>query len=197
MVKFLLIIIAGGIVGFGVMSLRTNSLKKQISENTNASLAKNCVPTFVDGGGPYYQSNTPMRSELAPTVNSGEKLIVTGKVVEKDCVTPVANAIVDIWQANESGSYEDEWYRGRVPTNQSGEYTFTTVIPKGYGEGTGYRPPHIHFKIWQENSERITSQMFLPASREQGIEEAYIIKLETKEVSGMKINYGTHDIVLP
>lgn len=156
-----------------------------------------CIPTFVDGGGPYYQPNTPMRSQLAPDVHLGEELTVSGKVLAADCVTPLANVIVDIWQANETGNYDDEWYRGRVITNDKGEYTFSTVVPKGYGQGTGYRPPHIHFKIWRDGTELITSQMFMPASKAQGIEDAYIMQVTTTEENGNRFHEGYHDIIVP
>lgn len=153
-----------------------------------------CIPTFLDGGGPYYQPNTPFRDHLAPDENKGEQLTVRGKVLGADCVTPLSNVVVDVWQANESGNYEDEWYRGRVTTEADGSYQFTTVIPKGYGAGTAYRPPHIHFKIWNADSLLITSQMFLPASQEQGIEEAYIVDL-AKNLRGTYV--ATHDIIVP
>lgn len=165
-------------------------------EGEVAVVSSDCIPTFKDGGGPYYQPNTPFRENIAPKNNSGEKLIISGKVLKNGCTTPLSNAVVDIWQANETGNYDDSWYRGRVKTNDKGEYTFTTVVPKGYGEGSGFRPPHIHFKIWEGSNELITSQMFLPASRAQGIEEAYIIKIESIEENGTKIHYGTHDIIL-
>lgn len=166
-------------------------------DEQRVSLRPPCVPTFVDGGGPYYKLNAPKRSELAPKNSKGEVLFVTGRVLANDCATPVANVTVDIWQANESGSYEDEWYRGQITSNDRGEYAFSTVIPKGYGEGTGYRPPHIHFKIWKDGKEIITSQMFLPASRAQGIEEPYIMTL-TKTTEDERTFYrGTHDIILP
>ena len=164
---------------------------------TNQSISSNCVPTFQDGGGPYYQSNSPFRSNIAPEDHTGEELTVTGKILQSDCVTPLANITLDIWQANESGNYEDGWYRGQVSTNDEGVYSFTTVVPKGYGEGTGYRPPHIHFKVWQGDQLLITSQMFLPISREQGIEDAYIIRLESTPTNGTTTHQGYHDIILP
>lgn len=156
--------------------------------------AAGCIPTFLDGGGPYYESNTPFRENLAPENHSGTELTVTGRVLNSDCTRSMGGVIVDIWQANESGNYDDLWYRGRVLTSDDGTYTFTTVIPRGYGEGTAFRPPHIHFKIWQESTEIITSQMFLPESRNQGIEEAYIMELSQLDDESF---LGKHDIILP
>lgn len=159
--------------------------------------SSDCTPTFVDGGGPYYKANAPFRDNIAPEENQGQKLVVSGKVLKRDCQTPLAEAVIDIWQANESGNYEDEWYRGQITAAADGSYVFTTVIPQGYGQGTAYRPPHIHFKIWDSNRLVITSQMFLPAARNQQIEEAFIVKLESKTENGQDVYYATHDIVVP
>lgn len=153
-----------------------------------------CIPTFLDGGGPYYEPNTPFRENIAPENHAGTTLKVTGTVLNANCTGTFGGVIIDIWQANESGNYDDLWYRGRVNTAADGSYTFTTVIPKGYGEGTAFRPPHIHFKVWQASKELITSQMFLPESRNQGIEEAYIITVSPLQDGSF---LGKHDIILP
>ena len=123
---------------------------------------------------------------------------MTGKILQKDCTTPAAGAVLDIWQANESGSYHDEWYRGKVRADNEGNYTFESVIPKGYGEGTGYRPPHIHFKVFKEAAEIITSQMFFPQVRgTPGFEDAYIMQIKSDTENGLPVHFGTHNIILP
>ena len=158
----------------------------------------NCVPTFRDGGGPYYKAGAPFRNKIAPSKSNGEVLRMKGKVIKSDCVTPIANAVLDIWQANESGNYEDEWYRGQVRTDNYGDYSFETVIPKGYGEGTGYRPPHLHFKVFVDGNEVVTSQMFFPEIKGQaGFNDAYIMKVASTEKNGKPIHDGYHDIILP
>lgn len=181
-----------------ISDVRDNQTAEIIPEDLTNITKKECVPTFADGGGPYYLSNAPFRNKIAPDINNGEKLIVKGKILENDCKTIVANATLDIWQANESGDYEDEWYRGQVKTDSNGNYEFETVIPEGYGEGTGYRPPHIHFKVFKGNAEIITSQMFFPEVQgTPGFEDAYIMKVESTEKNGMQIHNGYHDIILP
>ena len=44
---------------------------------------KPCLPTFVDGGGPYYKLNSPERDHIAPPETEGQRLEVSGKVLEK------------------------------------------------------------------------------------------------------------------
>jgi protocatechuate 3,4-dioxygenase beta subunit len=161
--------------------------------NNNQTVA-NCVPTFADGGGPYYKPNSPFRTKIVPENTSGQKLTVSGKVLMNDCKTVMPNAVLDIWQADENGKYQDSWYRGQVRTDSEGNYSFESVLPKGYGEGTGYRPPHIHFKVFVNNQEIITSQMFFPdVTGRSGFDNAFIVKLE-KNNSEFK---ASHNIILP
>ena len=187
------------LIFIAVIMVYLSTKAQNLSENkTELSTKQICVPTFVDGGGPYYKPNVPFRSKIVPEDSTGEKMIVKGKLLRSDCKTAVANAVIDIWQANEKGIYEDNWYRGKITTDVSGNYLFETVKPLGYGEGTGSRPPHIHFKIFIETAEIITSQMFFPdVSGKSGFNDAYIMKLESEERSGEKYQIGYHDIILP
>lgn len=157
-----------------------------------------CTPAFQDGGGPYYKSNVPFRSKIAPDVNNGEKLIIKGRVLRVNCKIPVPGAVIDLWQASEEGSYQDEYYRGKILADKNGNFKFETVIPKGYGEGTAFRPPHIHFKVFIDNKEMITSQMFFPESKgKPGFDDAYIMSLESKKFLGKTVYRGYHYIILP
>lgn len=190
------------VLAFGALAWnaqRVNQVARQDVTTIPLStpLPGGCTPTFADGGGPYYQPNAPFRQNIAPENHTGEKLIVQGKVLAADCQTIIPGTVLDIWQANESGSYEDEWYRGQITVAEDGSYMFETVIPQGYGQGTGYRPPHIHFKAYRDGQLIITSQMFLPAARNQQIEEAYIMQVESQEQDGQTVHQGYHDIVLP
>ncbi len=157
-----------------------------------------CIPTFPDGDGPYYKTDAPQRYKIVPQNSNGEKLVISGKLLRNDCKGVVANTIIDIWQADETGVYKDDWYRGRVTTDSKGRYKFETVMPSGYGEGTGFRPPHIHFKIWENNKLLITSEMFFPESKgKHGIEDAFIMKLNSKTFFNKTTHTGYHDIILP
>ncbi len=190
-------LIAFASIGFLMHRLQGNVTTDAGIEARRTALS-DCRPTFVDGGGPYYKENSPMRTKISPENANGSKLIISGTILKNDCRTAVPGAILDIWQADENGSYDNEWYRGRVTTNNNGDYSFETVIPKGYGEGTAFRPPHIHFKVWVGNQEIITSQMFFPESKgKKGFEDAYIIQLREQTISSKKVYLGTHPIILP
>jgi protocatechuate 3,4-dioxygenase beta subunit len=153
------------------------------------------VPAFRDGGGPYYLPDQPFRENIAPESASGKKLVVTGKLYANGCEEIISDAVIDIWQASEEGEYENEYYRGQIVTDKNGEYKFETIVPLGYGEGTAYRPPHIHFKVRIDDKEVITSQMFFEDTRDKpGFDNAYIIDLTNENADAL---IGEYSIVLP
>lgn len=196
-IVIILLTVIIGLAGYAVYALN----KSQVSPSTTPptlTANNNCTPAFADGGGPYYTPNAPFRKVIAPEQHNGEKLIVSGKILRSDCTTPAGNVILDIWQANESGNYEDVWYRGQIKTDNEGNYEFETVIPSGYGEGTGYRPPHIHFKVHENGQTLVTSQIFFPEVKgTPGFDDAYIMSLSTNTQNGKTSHTGKHNIILP
>ena len=134
-----------------------------------ASQAASCVATQALTEGPYYSTNTPVRTNIAPG-EVGTKTKVTITVVDSQCKA-VKGARVDIWHANALGKYSavegvsGNFARGTQTTNASGKATFTTIYP-GWYPG---RTMHIHFKIWKNGSEVLTSQFFASDSNNSKI----------------------------
>jgi protocatechuate 3,4-dioxygenase beta subunit len=171
----------------------------EFGSNTEiAQVKRPCISTFEDGDGPYYQLNSPFRTKLSPSFSDGTKLTVKGRVLKNDCLTAVDDVVLDIWHADPSGKYQNAWYRGKVRVDEEGNYEFETNMPKGYGEGTGYRPPHIHFKVESQGRILITSEMFFPDVKgKEGFSDAYIVSLEEKSWFGSNYFEAYHDIILP
>ncbi len=183
------------VLGIAAIIVSTRS-PQSTADKLLAAQRERCLSTFPDGDGPYYKQNTPFRSGLAPDGAAGQKIIVSGKVFARGCKQVRSDVVIDIWQADPTGVYHDTAYRGRITTSRTGDYTFETHMPKGYGEGTGYRPPHIHFKVWSGNNLIITSEMFFP-DVVGWTDDAYIAKVEKKAVNGQDVLYAYHDIILP
>lgn len=100
--------------------------------------------------------------EIAPPGEPGERLVVTGRVLSKEDIKPVAGATVYVYHADIRGRYNqvgNETFEpklcGVLLTNQKGEYRIRTVMPGGY---SGARP-HIHFEVWGRNVAR--QQLFV------------------------------------
>ena len=120
-----------------------------------------CDPTSPDIQGPFYLPNQPFQSKIAPDAAPGTILFITGTVYGKDCQTPLQNALVDVWQANDGGQYENNDYRGRMYTDAAGNYAYQTILPGKYLNGAQYRPRHIHYKVTSpDGSNTLTTQLY-------------------------------------
>lgn len=176
--------------------LQSKIVKNQKTLQTEQ--ATQCTSASSFGDGPYYIPESPIRVKLTPDTAHGEPLIMRGKILRRDCITPVAGAVLDIWQADETGNYQNDWYRGTVRTTQDGSYLFETIKPKGYTEGTSIRPPHIHFKVWERGKLLVTSQMFFPGvAGGGGIDPSHQISLLSSTHNGKFRHNGFYTIVLP
>jgi protocatechuate 3,4-dioxygenase beta subunit len=115
--------------------------------------------TVAQTEGPYFKTNSPERTSLVDDTVQGTLLTITGQVLDADG-TPVANALVDFWQANASGAYDNSGYnlRGHQYTDANGYYTVTTVVPGLYPG----RTRHIHVKVQAPNAPMLTTQLYFP-----------------------------------
>jgi protocatechuate 3,4-dioxygenase beta subunit len=87
---------------------------------------------------------------------NGQKIKVTGTVYQPDGRTPAKDIIIYIYHTNQQGIYENKfgktnwerrhgYIRGWVKTEANGRYTFYTLKPGTYPDGS--EPAHIHITI--------------------------------------------------
>ena len=119
--------------------------------------------------GPYFKTNSPERASLVTDDMQGTLLTITGQVLAQDG-TPVANALLDFWQADASGAYDNSGYtlRGHQYTDENGNYTLTTVVPGLYPG----RTRHIHVKVQAPGGPTLTTQLYFagePRNNTDGI----------------------------
>jgi len=185
-----------GIMGTTAVSVAPTALLSRLD----------CNVTNNDILGPYWVENHPYRAILANIDEPGTRIYITGTVKANNCQTPIQNAIVDVWHANDDGCYtifqecdsgntnEDPYnLRGQMLTNENGEYAFESIWP-GYYPG---RPRHFHYKITTpDNLELVTQCYFLidPEADESWIANhpGLVIPLE----EGTDGLYGNFDIVM-
>lgn len=107
----------------------------------------------------------------------GERIVVSGRLLDENA-KPVANALIEMWQANAAGRYRHDIDDhdapldpnftgvGRVLTGADGEYRFLTVKPGAYpwrNHYNAWRPAHIHFSLFGPAiSTRLVTQMYFP-----------------------------------
>ena len=115
--------------------------------------------TPAETEGPYYKRDTPERSSLLEPGMAGTRLVVSGRVLTRNC-QPVAAALLDFWQADAAGAYDNAGYRlrGHQFTDTAGRYTLETVVPGLYPG----RTRHIHVKVQAPNGPVLTTQLYFP-----------------------------------
>jgi catechol 1,2-dioxygenase len=138
--------------------------------------------------GPFHVANAP-RYENGANIcldGKGEPLYVSGRVLDVEG-HPIADAMLDVWQANEDGFYDvqqkgiqpDNNLRGVFHTDKDGRYFFRSAYPRYYpipDDGTvgamlkaldrqPNRPAHIHFIVSAPGFKPVTTHIFTPDCR--------------------------------
>ncbi|MEZ4596264.1 MAG: protocatechuate 3,4-dioxygenase subunit beta [Chloroflexota bacterium] len=107
----------------------------------------------------------------------GQRIIVHGQVRDSGG-RPVADSLVEVWQANAAGRYRHVMDQhpapidpnftglGRVLTDHQGRYRIVTIKPGAYpwtNHHNAWRPAHIHFSLFgHEFTQRLVTQMYFP-----------------------------------
>lgn len=116
-------------------------------------------PTPAQTEGPFFKAGSPERASLLESGMSGTRLLLSGQVLTVDC-KPVAGTVLDFWQADATGVYDNRGFRlrGHLATSSDGRYSLETVVP---GEYPG-RTPHIHVKVQAPGRPMLTTQLYFP-----------------------------------
>jgi protocatechuate 3,4-dioxygenase, alpha subunit len=121
------------------------------------------IPTPSQTVGPFFHLalDRPDWADLTADNPRGERIVVAGRVTDGDGA-PVADACLELWQANATGRYAhpddartdhplDPNFRGfgRVSTDADGGFRFTTIRPGPVpGRGNALQAPHINVAIF-------------------------------------------------
>jgi hypothetical protein len=75
----------------------------------------------------------------------------------------VAGALLDFWQADGEGEYDNEGFRlrGHQFSDRSGRFALSTVVPGNYPG----RTPHIHARVQPRDGKLLTTQLYFPGER--------------------------------
>ncbi len=128
------------------------------------------TPACDDGGdptpeqteGPFYTPDAPRRNRVAERGAKGVPLLLAGRVLDMRC-RPVAGALLDFWQADGEGEYDNEGFRlrGHQFSDRSGRFALSTVVPGNYPG----RTPHIHARVQPRDGKLLTTQLYFPGER--------------------------------
>jgi protocatechuate 3,4-dioxygenase beta subunit len=139
-----------------------------------------CVITPEVTEGPYYFDPKLERAEITEG-HPGVPAAIRLQVVDGAC-KPIAKARVDIWHCDASGLYSGyagqgddgqtttegkTFLRGTQFTAETGTVEFASIYP-GWYRG---RTTHIHFKVFLDQTNVLTGQIFFPDALSQFIYE--------------------------
>jgi protocatechuate 3,4-dioxygenase beta subunit len=143
-------------------------------------------PTPEQTEGPYFTPNSPQRASLLEDGLPGQRLVIAGAVLATDC-RPVDRALIDFWQADDAGQYDNQGYRlrGHQFSDAKGAWRLETVVPGVY---TG-RTRHIHVKVQAPGRPVLTTQLYFPdepANAGDGIFQPELLLTDVRDAGGVR-----------
>jgi protocatechuate 3,4-dioxygenase beta subunit len=184
------------------------------------SLAKESLltPTAEQTEGPFFPIHTQIDKNADMTKvpggtssAQGLPLLVSGRIIDTYGY-PVANAMIDIWQADKNGRYLHEdapqsspldnnfQYWAKIKSGQDGTYHVKTIKPGKYPVDDDWdRPPHIHFRVAKKGMHELITQMYFANEALNESDKLYLaIPLNERQSITPELKDGklTFDIVL-
>ncbi len=143
-------------------------------------------PTPAQTEGPYFTPNSPLRRSIVPAGAAGTRLTLTGRVLTT-AGRPAPRALVDFWQADAGGAYDNSGFRfrGHQFTDANGRYALTTVVPGLYPG----RTKHIHVKAQRRGGAVLTTQLYFPgvtANRNDSIFQSALLLRNWRKVGSRR-----------
>jgi hydroxyquinol 1,2-dioxygenase len=157
--------------------------------------------------GPFHRPGAPempQGGDIAGPAADGTPAVVHGRVLDP-AGRPIANALLDVWQANSEGFYDSQLpnpeqlqMRGKFRSDSDGRFVVKTTRPVHYQIPTDgpvgrmlratnrhpWRPAHVHFVVSADGYEPVTTHIFdsidpyLKSDAVFGVKESLIVDFE-------------------
>jgi protocatechuate 3,4-dioxygenase, alpha subunit len=134
-------------------------------------------PTASQTVGPFLHIGLDWlrRDQMAKPDVNGEHWTIEGRVLDGDG-RPVSDALIEVWQANARGKYAHPDDRqdkpiepgfsgfGRVPTDDAGDFRFTTIKPGSVpGPDGRMQAPHLAITVFMRGLLRhLVTRLYFP-----------------------------------
>jgi protocatechuate 3,4-dioxygenase beta subunit len=143
--------------------------------------------------GPFFKPSSPERVELLETGMAGQPIELVGFVLSRAC-KPHAGALMDFWQADDKGRYDNSGFRlrGHQFADAEGRYRLRSIVPGGY---VG-RTRHIHVKVQPSGGRVLTTQLYFPGesqNRSDGLFRSELLMRTAKNAGWLA---GRFDFVI-
>ena len=152
------------------------------------------VPTRREIEGPFFKPASPLRSNLREPGMAGRPVELSGYVLTRAC-RPVAGALLELWQADDQGDYDNKGFRlrGHQFADAKGRYAFQTIVPGLYPG----RTRHFHVKIQAAaESPVLTTQLYFPDEPRNREDDFFHPELVMRVATSEEVLQARYDVVL-
>jgi protocatechuate 3,4-dioxygenase beta subunit len=150
-------------------------------------------PTLPETEGPFFKPKSLRRSDLREPGIKGRPVELSGVVLTRAC-RPLAGVLVDLWQADEAGNYDNKGFRlrGHIFTDAEGRYAFRTIMPGLYPG----RTRHYHVKVQAPNRPVLTTQFYFPDEKANRTDDFFHPELVMQVAGADDVLRARFDVVL-
>jgi protocatechuate 3,4-dioxygenase beta subunit len=140
----------------------------------------------------HFKAGAPERVSLVETGVTGKKLKIKGAVIGLKC-GPVKGALLEFWQADANGVYDDAGFRlrGRQTSDKDGAYHLETIVP-GIAEG---RARHISVKVQPPGKPYLVTSLFFDGDPSNAKDKSVVPDLLLKGSEDRDGGFATFDFI--
>src|SRR5436190_20095435 len=149
--------------------------------------------TLPQTEGPFFKPSSPERVDLLETGMAGQNIELIGFVLSRGC-KPLAGVLLDFWQADDKGRYDNSGFRlrGHQFSDAEGRYRLRSIVPGAY---VG-RTRHIHVKVQPRGGRVLTTQLYFPDEPKNGSDGLFRSELLMHTAKNAGWLAGRFDFVL-
>jgi protocatechuate 3,4-dioxygenase beta subunit len=149
--------------------------------------------TVAQTEGPYFKPSSPERTELFEEGMAGQPIELVGFVLSRAC-KPLSGALLDFWQADDKGRYDNSGFRlrGHQFSDGEGRYRLRSVVPGIYPG----RTRHIHVKVQPRGGSVLTTQLYFPGEPKNRSDGLFRKDLQIRTAKNAGWLAGRFDFVL-
>ena len=149
--------------------------------------------TLLQTEGPFFKPSSPEQAELIEKGMAGQPIELVGFVLSRAC-KPLGGALLDFWQADDQGRYDNSGFRlrGHQFSDAEGRYRLRSIVPGAY---VG-RTRHIHVRVQPRGGRVLTTQLYFPGepkNRSDGLFRSELLMRTTRNEGWLA---GRFDFVL-
>jgi len=185
-------VLGAGIFAAGSL-IRIDSSVAQASLPPTPACHDGDEATLRQTEGPFFKPSSPERAELLEAGMPGQPIELVGFVISRTC-KPLAGALLDFWQADDKGRYDNSGFRlrGHQFSDAEGRYRLRSIVPGVY---VG-RTRHIHVKVQPRGGRVLTTQLYFPGEAQNRADGLFRSELLMRTAKNAGWLAGRFDFVL-